>query len=881
MKHILFGSGTDQLKTVLLIKEAALQQSGILTHYINPLAAKGIATNTLVAVNLKYQDNNKCSAACAKDYISGLLPALDKLNIDTLLCADSVYFKYLTKSAKAEPFHGTIVPCAIQGYEHMNVILSVNFQAMEYNPAAKSKLDLSVDTLATHLSGNHTTLGSDIIQYEYYPKTLEEIEIALGDLMVHPELTCDIEGLSLDFWSCGVSTVTFCWNQHEGIAFPIDRGDCPTEARALLKRFLTKYQGKLTYHNGGFDIKILVYTLWMENLADYRGMLDGIDLLTNNFDDTKLIAYLATNNAVKNELGLKVLAHEFAGNYAEDVKDTSKIPIDRLLRYNLMDGLSTWYVKNRYYPIMVQDQQEALYTEMFKPSVKTLLQTELCGMPIDPVKVQEAKAELTKIVNQHDSFFENSPIIKDFHHGQLNKLCDEYTAKAKKKVYTLDDPIIARVEFNPGSDTQLRALIYDYLGYAVIDLTDGKLPSTGKDTLEKMRANSKSQAHTDIFDNLIGRSAASIILSTFIPAFERAQQLPDGSWRLYGNFNLGGTQSLRLSSSNPNLQNIPANSVYAKIIKACFISTKDWIYCGSDFDSLEDKVNTLVTKDPNKIKVYTDGYDGHCLRAFYYFRDQMPDIEETVFGINSIKKLYKHLRQDSKAPTFALTYMGTYITLMNNCGFSKLIAKQIERNYHELYKVADAWIAAHIETAKTTGYVPLAFGGRIRTPILARCKAGQRMPYMAQAEARSAGNAATQSYCFLNTRAANKFMEIVWASEFRYDILPAAQIHDACYFVIRNNPRVAKFVNDRLIEVMAWQDLPELQHPIIRMSSALDIFYKNWCNTITIKNGASEEELLAACKKGKQNRETVCDKCGEEWSTTGPTCKCHTLLKAA
>ena len=857
MKHILFGPNTDQLKTVLLIKEAALQQSGILTHYINPLAAKGIKANTLVAVNLKYQDNNKCSAACAKDYISGLLPALDKLNIDTLLCADSVYFKYLTKSAKAEPFHGTIVPCAIEGFTHMKVILSVNFQAMEYNPAAQSKLDLSLATLATHLSGSHTTLGSDIIKSEYYPKTLDEIKSSLDTLMIYPELTCDIEGLSLDFWDCGISTITFCWNQHEGIAFPVDRGDCSTEVRALLKDFLCKYQGKLTYHNAGFDIKVLVYTLWMKNLADYRGMLDGIDLLTQNFDDTKLIAYLATNNAVKNELGLKILAHEFAGNWAEDIKDTSKIPLNRLLKYNLIDGLSTWYVKNKYYPIMVQDQQEALYTEMFKPSVKTLLQTELCGMPIDPVKVQEAKAELTEIVDQHAAFFKNDPVIQDFHHGQLQKLCDEYTTKAKKKVYALDDPIIAREEFNPGSGTQLRALIYDYFGYGVIDLTDGKQPATGVDTLQKLRANSKSNLHTEIFDHLIGRSAASIILSTFIPAFERAQQLPDGSWRLYGNFNLGGTQSLRLSSSNPNLQNIPSNSVYAKIIKACFVSTKDWVFSGSDFDSLEDKVNTLVTKDPNKIKVYVDGFDGHCLRAFYYFRDQMLDIMETVPSINSIKKLYPQLRQDSKAPTFALTYMGTWHTLVNNCGFPKLVAKQIEKNYHDLYAVSDAWIAAHIETAKTTGYVPLAFGGRIRTPILARCKPGQRMPYMAQAEARSAGNAATQSYCFLNVRAANKFMELVWASEFKYDILPAAQIHDACYFVIRNDPRVAKFVNDKLIEVMAWQGLPELQHPIIRMSSALDIFYKNWCNGITIKNGASEEELLAACKKGKQKYDTL------------------------
>ena len=243
--------------------------------------------------------------------------------------------------------------------------------------------------------------------------------------------------------------------------------------------------------------------------------------------------------------------------------------------------------------------------------------------------------------------------------------------------------------------------------------------------------------------------------------------------------------------------------------------------------------------------------------------------------INSIKKRYPHFRQASKAPTFACQYAGTYITLMNNCGFSETEAKRIENSYHELYKVADKWIADHIERAKELRYVPLAFGGRIRTPLLARCKPGKKMPYKAQAEARSAGNAATQSYCFLNTRAANKFMELVWASPFRYRIFPAAQIHDACYFVIENDPDVAHFVNEKLIEVMAWQDLPELKHPIIKMSSALDIFYINWCNEITIPNNASKELLLSKCLEGKRNRETTCSLCGKEWSTTGPTCKCE------
>ena len=66
--------------------------------------------------------------------------------------------------------------------------------------------------------------------------------------------------------------------------------------------------------------------------------------------------------------------------------------------------------------------------------------------------------------------------------------------------------------------------------------------------------------------------------------------------------------------------------IYSEL-KSCFKYEGGWLFVGLDFDSLEDKISAVTTKDPNKIKVYSDGYDGHCLRALAYFSDQMPDIE--------------------------------------------------------------------------------------------------------------------------------------------------------------------------------------------------------------------------------------------------------------
>lgn len=96
---------------------------------------------------------------------------------------------------------------------------------------------------------------------------------------------------------------------------------------------------------------------------------------------------------------------------------------------------------------------------------------------------------------------------------------------------------------------------------------------------------------------------------------------------LHGSFNLGGTVSGRLSSSDPNLQNLPAGSTFGKLIKDCFRAPKGWLFGGADFSSLEDRINALLTKDPEKLKVYTDGYDSHSLRAHAYFSQHMPDIK--------------------------------------------------------------------------------------------------------------------------------------------------------------------------------------------------------------------------------------------------------------
>ena len=844
MKHIPFGTANSSI--AILIKNSALHKVHLQNYYITPT---GLPSKEFIAFGLKYDLSDKIKVSTVRSHLAEILPILDKLGINTILCCDSHYYKVLVKKTKSETDYGNVLPCGIAGYEHFNVLLSPNYAALKYNPTIKTKLDLAVESLRTFIKGTYTPVGENIIHYAEYPQTASEIAKALSKLYSIKELTCDIETRGLDFWNCGIATISFAWNKHEGIAFAVDRNTNITEIpliRQHLRAFLQTYRYKLYYHNTGFDAKVLIFNLFMTDLSDYVGMLEGLHTLTRSFEDTKIITYLATNNAHKNTLDLKSLALPFAGDYGLNVKNTDLISLDKLLEYNLKDCLATWYVYEVYYPQMVNDQQKQIYEELMKPSIKTLLQMELCGLPIDPKKVLHAEQVLTAVATQAHTYMQNSQIIQNSHYDYLQIQANQKTAKAKKKIYVPEDSVIW-CEFNPDSSKQLQHLLYAHLGLPVISVTKTRQPSTDISTLIALKNRTTDTDTLAILDSLIQLSEVSVLLSTFIPAFKKAQQLPNSEWRLYGNFNLGGTQSLRLSSSHPNLQNIPSNSKYAKLIKACFISTFKWIYAGSDFDALEDKTNALLTQDPNKVKVYTDGFDGHCLRAYSYFTDHMPDINpKSVTSINSIKTKYPKERQDSKAPTFALQYQGTSYTLVKNCGFLPEKAKEIEKKYHQLYKVADKWIANLIDKAKSRGWIPLAFDGRIRTPLLAT--SGTKLSTSAQKEARSAGNAATQSYCVLTLRALNEFMERVWSSPYKYKILPSGTIHDAGYFLIANEIETAEFVNINLIECMAWQNLPELQHPTIKLSSSLELFWPDWAHAIEIPNKAPRSEMRRLCR---------------------------------
>jgi len=810
MKNIHFGEG--EITTLVLIKEDAIIEHELLKYYVNPLHDKGIDKDSIAVYGLLYEDS-KVKAELGKAYLRMLLSKILKLKtVQNIIVADNSYFKWLTKKTKVIDCYGETFSAKLDGYEDFKVVLVPNYKSLFYNPNNQELITEGITAITGFKKPS-------IIHSADYITTPDKVEDFLAKLCTKEALTIDIETTGLRLGS-QILSIAFAWDKHNGGVIYLKHIN-----KNLIKEFFIRYSGTMIFHNALFDCKHLIHNL-------FESMQEGLNVF-EYVEDSMLYTYLAKNSTTEVKLDLKSNSLEFAGNYGVNVKDASNLPLDVLLEYNIKDCLATWHVYTKYKTIVENNNLLEPYTTIFQPSIKVLLKMMLIGLPIDNTKVLEVEKELQDKHDKHLSAIAKYPEIIKFNWALRYQTMIDVNNQLKRKCRPYSDFI--DLTFNSKSTNNIRELFYTQLGYEATDFTETKQAATGSKTLKKLVLIAKEESHKEILEHLLGIKQTSKILNTFIKAFKK--YTTDGF--LHGSLKLGGTQSGRLSSSDPNLQNLPSNSTYGKAIKSCFRAPKGYLWAGADFSSLEDRVNALLTKDPNKIKVYTDGYDGHSLRAYTYFKDQMPDIEDTVDSINSIEDKYPELRQKSKGPTFALTYSGTWHTLVSNIGIEKNEAKLIERQYHDLYSVSDIFTQKNIDFAEKHGYMKCAFGMQIKCPLLAMTISNNTLtPYAALAEARSANNAVTQSWGMLINRALIATNKLIEQSNMMYDIYPINTIHDAAYFLVKDDPMSVKFLNDTLINEMQWNAHPSISSNEVMMEANLEIG-KSWDKQTVVPNNAS------------------------------------------
>jgi DNA polymerase-1 len=664
----------------------------------------------------------------------------------------------------------------------------------------------------------------------------------LEELNKHPILAIDIEGTGLRFESDRMLTVAFSWTDKDAVVVPYDQiyhNPMMQEVwKQALKKFFQTNKSKYVMHNGLFDGKFLVHELFMEHKNDHLGRVEGVNSIP--FEDTMLMYYLCANSTARPEKGLKVLTKEYTGDYALDMTDNLSLPLDELAKYNGTDTCATFWLYEKLVKQLKEEEQEAPYEEIIKPSTKYLLNMMLAGLPLHIDKVKDAYNDVDEIFTEAKNLLWNNYYVKEAEEELREKAAEKYNKTHKVKQLTAED--FSDIQFNPASSQQKQLLLFDIMEYEVTEYTKSGAPATGRAVLKEYLSEEHDEERKEVLEGLITVSQTGIILSTFLKTFEELwasveDDNPIG--RLYGNQNLGGTQTARLSSSNPNFANMPSGSKFGKLIKGCFVAPEGWLFAGSDFGALEDRVGAILANDPNKLKEFSDGYDGHSLRCSVFFKEELE--ERGLFldptdpsSINRIKEEASDLRDDSKPISFLKQYGGGISKIMKVMGCGRERATAINDSYDELYSATLKYSQKNAMFARQHGYVIGAYGIKLRTPGIYSADDGIR-----SSEERSLNNMTVQSWGLLTNRAGIKMQEAIERDRMEDKVILINQIHDALYLLIRDDPEVIKWTNDNLIKYMV-EDFVEDQP--IPLTAELDIGY-SWKNQITLPNGIGIAEI--------------------------------------
>jgi DNA polymerase-1 len=294
------------------------------------------------------------------------------------------------------------------------------------------------------------------------------------------------------------------------------------------------------------------------------------------------------------------------------------------------------------------------------------------------------------------------------------------SAKLAVDIDTLAERIYADSghRFNVNSPKQLGEVLFNQMGLPKpMKYGKGKVVSTAQDVLEELAVNHPIAAL------VIEHRQLQKLKGTYLDALP---QLVDAEGRIHTTFNQVGTATGRLSSTNPNLQNIPIRTAIGREIRAAFIAAKGNVLMSADYSQIELRLMAHFSQDPLLLNAYRTGQDIHTLTA------------AEVFGVDPAT-MSKETRARAKAVNFGIVYGISPFGLAAQLGIPQGEAKTYIETYFDRYKGVRAFIDQTLETVRTEQAVRTAFG-RIR-PIP---DIGSRNPNMRGFAERTAVNTPLQ-----------------------------------------------------------------------------------------------------------------------------------------
>ena len=534
----------------------------------------------------------------------------------------------------------------------------------------------------------------------------------------------DTETDNLDYMAANLVGISFALENGEAAYLPLqlDYLGAPktlekTTALTLLKPILENPTIQKVGQNFKYDL-----TIFARNGIDVQGVAF----------DTMLESYVLNSTGrhnmddlAKRYLGHQTITFEEIAGKGKNQLTFNQIPLEKAAEYAAEDADVTMKLQQVLWEKLSKEPSlEKLFKEMELPLLGVLSRMERRGVLIDS-----------------DALFLQSNEI-------ANRL-----SELEEQAY-----VLAGQPFNLASTKQLQEILFDKLGLPVIQKTPKGAPSTNEEVLEEL-----AFSH-ELPKVLVEHRGLSKLKSTYTDKLP--QMVNPQTGRVHTSYHQAVTATGRLSSSDPNLQNIPIRNEEGRRIRQAFIAREGFTVVAADYSQIELRIMAHLSQDQGLINAFTQGKDIHRSTA------------AEIFGV-ALDEVTSEQRRNAKAINFGLIYGMSAFGLSRQLGIGRADAQSYMDLYFKRYPGVQTFMHDIREKAKAQGYVETLFGRRLYLPDInssngMRRKAAERVAINAPMQG-TAADIIKRAMIQLDQKLQND-----------PDIAMIMQVHDELVFEVRS-----------------------------------------------------------------------------------------------
>ena len=526
------------------------------------------------------------------------------------------------------------------------------------SPVKSAPVETSIPETETPL----TDISSVKTNYKLCDTT-EKIQDLISQLFWVPYFAFDTETTSVNVMDAELVGISFAIDNHEAWYVPIPADQVKArEIVDMLRPILENEAVEKIAQNAKFDYSMLKrYGVEVSDprfdtmIAHYLlqpEMQHNMDYLSEVYLKYRPIptSDLINTKAKKSSESL------FDFDEEEKPQTMREVPVDKVMQYCCEDSDVTLQLYKVFKNELKKEKLEKLFYEIEMPLVKVLADMELTGVRIDVAALKESE-------------------------GILNQELKNIEARITE---------LAGHPFNPLSPKAVGTVLFDEMK---LDPKAKKTKSgqytTSEEVLQKLRDKSP------IIDEILNYRGVKKLLSTYIEALP--QEINHRTGRIHAQFNQTVTATGRLSSSNPNLQNIPIRDELGRELRKAFIPDEGEVFFSADYSQIELRLMAHLSQDPNMTEAFLSGEDIHTATAAKIYH----------LPVGEVTKLQ---RTKAKTANFGIIYGISVFGLASRLNIPRSEAKQLIDGYFVTYPKVQEYMNKSIEVAREKGYVETLFG---------------------------------------------------------------------------------------------------------------------------------------------------------------------------